>query len=193
MNAFRLEYDALPGDFNRASNYGIGTSGNGDKQIADAGTEGVRFWQHLSGAGLIKGSYTGAGLDIGQGLPGSAYGGRVTFYATFAGSANVAGSNNMNTASNNLFQVYKGNVLALGTQINAENRPWLGFLEVSASKSIEDKIDDGLPGSGKLFVARGSGNPAGTCTDKTATQALPVAFVFSDTGKNCRLFFLLDK
>lgn len=193
MNAFRLEYDALPGDFNRAANYGIGASGNGDKQIADAGTDGVRFWQHLSGADLIKGSYAGTGLGIGLGIPGSTYGGLVTFYASFAGSANVAGSNHMNTAGNRLFQVYRGNVLALGRQTSTETRPWLGFLEVSASQSIENKIDDGNPGSGKLFVARGSGNPAGTCTDKTATQVLPVSFIFSDTGKNCRLFFLLDK
>lgn len=191
INTFKLEYNAIPGDFNMASNYGIGTSGNGDGIIADAGTEGARFWEHLSGAGLISGSYSGSGMIIGRNIPGSSYGGLVTFYASHAGVS--PGSNHMNTGNNLLFQVYRGNVIALGTQTSTNVRPWLGFLEVNASHSIEKKIDDGEPGTGRLFVARGSGNPNGTCTNRSATQARPITFVFSDTGKNCRLFFLLQK
>jgi hypothetical protein len=66
-------------------------------------------------------------------------------------------------------------------------------LEVNASHSIDSKIDDGEPGTGMLFVARGSGNPNGAWTNKNATQARPVTYIFSDTDKNCRLFFLLEK
>ena len=53
-NSFKLEYNGVPGDFNRAADYGIGSNGNGDKKIATIHTEAVLAWKHLYNAGLIN-------------------------------------------------------------------------------------------------------------------------------------------
>ena len=67
VNAFKLEYDALPGGFNRATDYwGAGNTDNGDgnKIIrttangAGAGSSEVgRVFQHLSLAEIMEGSF----------------------------------------------------------------------------------------------------------------------------------------
>lgn len=80
IRAFKLEYDALPGDFDEAEDYwgtisdscgtagtGTGTqtcNGDGDKQIDFIGfyaanQEMWRFWQHLSNAEIIPGNFAG--------------------------------------------------------------------------------------------------------------------------------------
>jgi type II secretory pathway pseudopilin PulG len=75
---FRSKYNAIPGDFNKAgivwgevsanctTEAGTGTqtcNGNGDNMVyyhdQPNGHESLRFWQHLSNAKLVKGSYTG--------------------------------------------------------------------------------------------------------------------------------------
>jgi prepilin-type N-terminal cleavage/methylation domain-containing protein len=69
FNAFELEYNAMPGDISNASQYWSGCvdatnnpcNGNNDKKLSDDGTsaEIIRYWQHLSLAGLIDGNYDG--------------------------------------------------------------------------------------------------------------------------------------
>jgi len=46
LNTFKLEYNAIPGDFSNASAYGIGTSGNGDRRIHSQSTESHYAWPH---------------------------------------------------------------------------------------------------------------------------------------------------
>ena len=88
VNAFKLEYDALPGDFNKADQYWTGaTAGNGDKKTYGWNTEGVRFWDHLERAELISGSYTGVQQPAnprivgGINVPSAKFGKEVTFTA----------------------------------------------------------------------------------------------------------------
>lgn len=66
INTFKLKYNQLPGDMTNAQSYwpscvdnGVNTcNGDGDGVVI-FGSEGYRFWQHLSLAGLIAGSYNG--------------------------------------------------------------------------------------------------------------------------------------
>lgn len=86
INAFEDKYDALPGDFTRATNH-WGTdatscasavesnslqkatcNGNGDGRIrmfqnANNDQEGWRAWQHLANAGMIEGTFSGRSYD----------------------------------------------------------------------------------------------------------------------------------
>jgi len=60
--AFRNAYDAFPGDMSSASSFwsGVG-NGDGDGTIAELGSisETYKFWQQLSAAKFITGSYNG--------------------------------------------------------------------------------------------------------------------------------------
>jgi len=65
FNTFRLEYNAVPGDLDRASQYWSGVlngDGNrritGDADMAHGAREQIRFFEHLSRAGLIPGNFT---------------------------------------------------------------------------------------------------------------------------------------
>ena len=81
FNSFKLEYDAIPGDFNRATSYwgGAVQDGDGDKAIDSwPSDERLGFWEHLQEAGLISGSLSGdnvAGAQnvIGVNVPQSAF------------------------------------------------------------------------------------------------------------------------
>lgn len=61
MNAFRLKYNALPGDTEYAASYwpGITEGGDGDNRISTAKTEGLRAWQHLYLAKMLPDAYSG--------------------------------------------------------------------------------------------------------------------------------------
>lgn len=68
-NAFKLEYDAIPGDFNDASSYWGVSDGNGDRRINSPSTHGhlpasenMKFFEHLSQAGLLPQSYNNTSL-----------------------------------------------------------------------------------------------------------------------------------
>ncbi len=77
LDAFRLQYNALPGDMTNATSYWnttvTTTNGNGKNGIEWGGAsdtnESTRAWQHLSLAGLIIGSYAGTALNVGS-VPG---------------------------------------------------------------------------------------------------------------------------
>lgn len=70
---FSQKYKALPGDFSQAQRYWPSCvdvadntcNGDGDGIVASGETEGLRAWQHLSLAGMLKYSYTGV-LDTGE-------------------------------------------------------------------------------------------------------------------------------
>ena len=188
LNAYKLEYNAIPGDHNAAADYGLGNSGDGNRQIINANDEGHEFWAHLSNANIIPGSYDPSILrTINVSLPASSYGNNTAFTPGHSGSS----ANNIGIGNNPIYGYYYGNLLQLGQQIGgAPGRSNNGFLSVSSSRSLELKIDDGEPGTGKVLVGRG--NSGGGCTDVGLSNPLPVAFNYSNTSKNCRLFFLID-
>ncbi len=183
--AFRDKYMALPGDFTMAANaWGTDPNGcptntvrtartatcNGDGDGKIAGTnmyESFRAWQHLANAGLIEGSYSGvegpitANFDHDPGINtpalklGTSTG--ITFYAVTP----------VSTAGTYQFVGPYGNTLAIGSCNNWDCID-PDFLPED-SWNIDNKIDDGKPGSGKL-ITRASGPGAGAHTNcNTAT------------------------
>ncbi|MFN7039393.1 MAG: prepilin-type N-terminal cleavage/methylation domain-containing protein [Alphaproteobacteria bacterium] len=150
INAFKLKFNALPGDFTRAgriwtsatctnANAPAGCNGNGDYKINLAGggangQEGYRFWQHLSLGGFINGTYTGTSAKTDQyklSYSPSAY--MNARYVRAYGSGWL----------DNYLEIGAWNS-TLGLAIEGELTPIDAY-------GLDIKIDDGVAGTGKVL------------------------------------------
>lgn len=142
-SAFLDRYDALPGDFNKASSLireGL-QNGNGNGIIDGpglaAGSEALHFWSHLSNAGLI-GSPGVVGEesvgDFGKGAPESSIGGGFTVENNPRG--------------------LRGPWYILGKKVGDHGDG--GLLTPLQAHSIDKKLDNGHPSSGKVRAMDGS-------------------------------------
>ncbi len=187
--SFESRYGYLPGDIPNAQSYWPAASnGNGDGVIDQQLLENVYAWQDLSLAGTISGNYTGAYsspdyLVPGINLPGSRIASNLGFdfdHATTYGRL--------------------GNSMVFG-RASGGNNPSLNFSSLTPidAASLDQKMDDGNPGAGKLFVLKGVeyGYPV-VFTDKCVDQmwdaplGSTVNFLFSDTSVSCRPWFYFD-
>lgn len=181
-HAFRDKYFYLPGDVPNATSFwgaldsgnGIGSDcqgessglptcngdGNGQLDLHSVSTastyEQYLFWKHLANAGLIEGTYTGNGANVGANTicngasfqlagcntPLSKAGGGVGWMAAYTGTV---------TAHSHLFDGSYGNTLYLSTN-NSFNTVY--SLTSPELWNIDTKLDDGKPATGKLVAAR---------------------------------------
>ena len=173
INAFKLEYNYIPGDLPRAfahwgsqngctnstvvhpSSNPNGCNGDGNKRISHWGGEGYRAWQHLALAGIIPGSYTGiaytgnGNAEIGITVPAS--------------SRDNTGFSIIHPANGKSFGISVG-----GQRGGPSSAKTFTPKEV---QSMDKKIDDGSAASGFFYGADGQsgGNvpylaiTAGTC------------------------------
>jgi len=195
INAFRLEYDGIPGDFDNAAAYGIGTSGNGDKNVTPYNSEMIYAWAHLSGAKLIPGAYTGATAgnpfnQIGVNIPESSYGNGIAIYMSHIGIT----SNCLQTGASPLFgRVDDVNVLTFARPETTGNLgcPRVGFLKVSEAHGIDVKMDDGEADSGIMYSANtlATNTPGARCVDSAVGGTGGANYDFTDQGENCRILF----
>ena len=173
VNTFRTKYNALPGDmtpdaaaaygfFTRTGGYG---DGDGDGYIAGPmfgtggsllGGETVLFWTDLSAAGLIDGSLS----DNSDALVNAT---TDTQYAAEMPHAKIGNGNYVYVNGWLYWQIWQGWTRVNGFQIiNIKNigapasppgsvvtNPAMTPLE---SFNIDQKIDDGLPNSGKVIA-----------------------------------------
>ena len=195
-NAFRDKYFALPGDMaNATSFWGSSTSnGNGDNTIpygggaANATAEMFQFWNMLALAGLIEGKYTG--------LAGAA-----------GGTDNVLGSNvpksklgnagwGMWTLGNyggdgSTYAVDYGNMLGIGAY-QSNGWPFAVAFKPEDVWNIDKKMDDGMPGTGKV-LPRDSAGFAGAATAKCTTSSGYTDYTgqynLSNTALSCAIMF----
>jgi prepilin-type N-terminal cleavage/methylation domain-containing protein len=202
---FRQQYQALPGDMPTAAaqwgtdssgcNSGGGTSGtcsgNGDGEIGPSGSEyeSFRFWQHLYYAGLfnqrLNGVASSAGVNgatIGTNVPAGSIGGS-GFSVTWV----LVGVFSVTTV---YFQGSYGNVLIFGGVSNTflTSGP---ILTADQAASLDGKIDDGLPGTGKVRSFNTSGS---SYTPSCATSSNPTTATYnvSASGRLCSLIFITN-
>jgi len=197
VNAFKLEYDALPGDLTNAISYGIGANnGDGNKKIHIHNTESIYLWEHLNNAGLFPGSYTGAistpQLKAGDNVPFSSFGSNVAMHATYIKNGGP-GSNCIAIGAADLFgRVDDVNVLVFARLDTAgsgcANFP---FLKVSEAFGIDSKIDDGEPDSGIMYSIneRNTNNVANRCVDSAMTGNAGANYDLSQQNESCRILF----
>ena len=168
-------------------------NGDGDGMIAngsntEANTETFRYWQHLSNAGLIPGSYTGVGGPvggtfwrigtIGVNVPPNKFknGG---FYVTYSGLAwGCAAPGWTGPGTTDL-----SNSLKAGGQTpqtaGSGGLPWQGLASGDEMYALDSKYDDGLPGQG-FFMSQ---CPDSICT--TTNDTSTAAYVGGET-RTCR-------
>jgi len=139
--AFQDRFRALPGDYSRATTNIPGVTGNGggNGQVNTNAERGL-FWQHLSSAGFITGSYDGA-----------AAANNLTCTST------TCASNAFNGA-----MMYSWGASASGmTGSNAHELRIGGSIPVGIVAEIDRKIDDGVPDTGTFQLD--SGRNIATC------------------------------
>lgn len=206
FNTFQLKYNSLPGDMSDAEAYwgtahvtdatcrttasatGATCNGDGDGQIeltATRSREIHRAWQHLSNAELISGSYTGTqgsggvwSVTPGDNSPESPLGsgGWTIFSETDTASlGGFYGDIFPITSSNNWLQL--GNV-------SGTNALYIDpILEPAEAKSLDDKVDDGAPGTGSLTTFNNTRHSTCASNDTAATAT----YILSTDGEACAI------
>ncbi|MBY0355600.1 MAG: type II secretion system GspH family protein [Rickettsiales bacterium] len=205
-NAFRLKYNALPGDMKNATAYwGVRAAGtdvvchqtintttgtcNGDGNgiidyiAGDSATFGERFlaWQHLSRAGLIEGNFTGAS--------GS------TTSLLAVPETNVASSKITSSffSFGYLYGPYSGDVNVFD---GSYNRNLIALYTTSAPPlkpeeawNIDTKLDDGRPATGIVFTWKNTSvwGPGCATTDVVSTAA----YALTSNSNLCLISFKL--
>ncbi len=199
---FKIKYGTLPGDFPYASSYWPSTDcvagdtntdrslcdGNGDGILsgttlgtANGTNEGARALQHLALAGFITGNYIGGG-------PAFTLGATIV-PAIYAGTGFNFASTQAQHFNDNIsaFYNYSGNLLVLNTRFSGNGQPGGPALTNDQAYSIDNKIDDGHPGTGLILGLDGY-DPSNTCVDLNVT---PFMYVLSSTTINCNIHFTI--
>jgi len=203
IKQFQDKYLALPGDMPNASGYwpgagngaGIGTIGSSSLTASLSNTgDWFLAWQHLADAGFIHGIYTGVNgsgganeATIGVNVPGSrlpSAGWTVNYY--------LYPNNGTNSFSGALWPDQYGHLLNLGGFVATDYTKG-AVLTAAEASIIDQKIDDGYPGSGNVRAWRTSVLPnciGGTVADGAGTQYTATYNTLYSTNA-CSLVFLL--
>ncbi len=201
---FRDKYFALPGDMTNATAFwgvahatpatcvttasttALTCDGNGDGFVVPStgSNESFRFWQQLANAGLLEGSYNG----ITQGS--------TNFSTTSANSPRSKISSALwfvwnfssQSGSPSQFDGVYNNTFTIGIPVaNAE--VYTPVLRPQEAWNIDTKLDDGLPGQGKV-VARDAFLLNGTnCTTATASTQTSATYYLVGSTVTCSLQF----
>ncbi len=197
VNAYKLEYSALPGDHSRAADYWgqaascyantLGSTntcnGDGSKKLAYMHTpdtsnmeyEPWHFWKHLENAKLIEGNYTGYSNN---GLCGTTHMCMQPGINSLAGPipgtgwvafsvATFSGKRWQGRATNQ-----NRNIIAFTNPTVSTNNTWFRNAYAFTPKqqfSIDTKIDDGLPFQGSIVEM--SGVPSWMSPDCTVANS----------------------
>ena len=169
-----------PGTTAQGSTNGTTCNGDGDGRIETAAAtanEAFRSWQHLANAGLIEGIYngvTGPGhaqfhAVIGTNVPKSKFpdtGWTIWSLGVYAGAWDT-------------FAMDYGNNMFFGKAIT-NSQTFGPALTPGELYNIDNKVDDGKPGYGKLIALYWD-----TCTAAANFSDIGAAYLLSETGETC--------
>jgi len=204
IKEFQDKYQALPGDMNNATSFwtadsscpaGSGTltavtcNGDGNGTIGTSDTSGnltnttewFHAWQQLVLAGFIPGVYTGI---AGNGTYGTSTGNDVP--ASKLGGAGWTLNYFLMTSDGSLWGDQYGHVLNFGVDV-AGTYTIGPVLTASEALNIDNKLDDGWPGTGKIRAWRAS--VLSHCTSDTTQTGS--TYNTAANGNACSLVFLL--
>ena len=188
INLFQDRYRALPGDMANATSYFGSSTGNGNGNgIIQYGNnsnekEMLKIWRHLFLAGLIDEDYTGdyaspVKIVGGENAPVSSLGKSNIFWIQYVVRGvepygGVAYMDYMRT----------GHHLVLAKAIDYWH-PFSGNQGIEAAwvKQIDNKLDDGLPLSGKVYPQ----NYANHCN-------IGNEYAVKTTAPECHVYFLFN-
>lgn len=199
VNTFKLQYNALPGDFNKAVEYGIGNNdGIKDRKISPNRVESIYFWEQLSKSNLFPGNFTGAAgsptLQIGVNIPKASYGNDVAMHVGYI-QQDGPGLNGINSSRDDLFgEIDNFNFLtfALRTNDTVFSNP---FLNVTDTQAIDTKMDDGLADAGIMYAANraNSNSNNARCVNNRVRNDGGASYDMDQEGENCRIIFNIGR
>jgi prepilin-type N-terminal cleavage/methylation domain-containing protein len=172
INAFKLEYDAVPGDFNNANAYwATANNGNGNKRmetiVVNTDVEMYAAWEHIALAVLHPGSFTPDGTlavvaaDVGVKVPASKYTGAVMTMVFDDATSDATAGDGLTAGRNaDVNVVMFGGVQATGTGLANGT-----IFEVKDIQGLDDKVDDGGPVTGTVLAVGVSDDAATDCID----------------------------
>ena len=204
VNTFRDKYFALPGDMRNATDFwteqasGIGCAtassttmatcdGDGDGRIVSISTshEGFRFWQQLTNAGLIEGTYWGVS------------GGTANDYITSNENSPASKFNSSywfawnwdlydNVGINDFFFAHPSfsNILQIGRHV-ADSHTHGPAFKPEEVWNIDTKLDDGKPASGNVTTS-----PYNDCTNGTSVTDFNSDYALTSPDTACTTLFL---
>ena len=177
MHTFRDKYFALPGDFPQAANFwSTTTSGNGDGIISYS-ADSLRYWQHLSLAGLIEGTYTGA-LVSSDWVPGT----------NMMASRITPGGYLVRTSS--LPYSANGGILIIFAANKASSHyPEQPLLRPAEAWNMDQKIDDGLADSGKFYAYNGYTSLPERCVTSGSYASGPSSYRLDLNTVDCLIYY----
>ena len=188
---FRDKYYAYPGDMIDATSYwSAASNGNGDGQVGPYGVgaqlqERFGFWEQLALAGMIDGNYTGASTGTGDGMerginippaPFNETGYHVSYTPRYASNSGIfwAGPRQLS--------------MTFGMDEASTGLTTIQAISSEGAKSIDDKIDDGLPGLGLLR----SNRTDTLCNTNTTNQNTAGYNLTERTQQSCALYINID-
>lgn len=190
------KYQAMPGDFYKASSYWSGVSdGDGTGFIECGFISGLEeeffAWSHLSAAKFIEGSFTGAtgspavsdripGTNIPASSASGAGWGMVYIGKTLADNMSTS---NVHYIVNNeppLHVLWFG-----GRSTSGASNEMTAVLTAEEAEQIDIKLDNGIPGTGKIMAQYNVDVGPSSC----ATDNGGAAYNVSTTGRICALIF----
>jgi prepilin-type N-terminal cleavage/methylation domain-containing protein len=155
FHTFRMSYNAFPGDMSNASSYWSGVSnGNGNKQVK-GNAETFLAWKHLSSADLINGTFSGSGETSSNYKPG------LNLPVTPAQSTML-----IEWFNSDYYDIGTPQHLIEVSKDSSDKESASALLLGSEAYSIDKKLDDGKPSTGKVtaYSGRISGSWQDTCT-----------------------------
>jgi len=203
VQTFRDKYFALPGDMtnatafwgkdntNCASHSGTAATpgtcnGNGSGTVHWFNNEKHRFWQQLAFAGLIEGSYLGTStlpyVIVGTDAPASklSRGGWGS-----GGEGNGVGMTTAWGANGSGIAVGYGNFFTFGAQTTTNN-PLSGILKAEEAWNIDSKMDDGMPGLGKVITYVATG--VGYCDNRADNTDYNTTYKLTESDARCAFY-----
>jgi prepilin-type N-terminal cleavage/methylation domain-containing protein len=175
---FRDKYGSLPGDMSNATSY-WGTAadcnayvtswtaatcnGDGNEKI-ESNNEMRRVWQQLYNAQFVNIAYTGAqgpagANDFTMGLNSPDTGVHGIFLLQYVDAP---------TGNANYFPITRKHELYVTATNDGSSKPNIGVLTGKEAMGIDSKIDDGMPGMGKMQAQKAVGVCASTVVADTA-------------------------
>ncbi|MCK6484497.1 MAG: type II secretion system GspH family protein [Phycisphaerae bacterium] len=158
--------------------------------------EPLRAWQHLANAGLVEGLYSGASSDVTNGYePGVniplGFQSRDNGFNMFqAYRISPGGTDPGGFAIPGVYPGKYGHIIAYGRAKGVPTKQGLPrpALRATDAKTIDDKLDDGRPGTGSVI----SFTPGSAYSPNCTTTANPVDAMYrtEQAGVVCALVFL---
>ncbi len=175
FNTFELQYDAIPGDFDQASDYWSTTSGDGNRLIV-WNSESNFVWEHLRLSEILPRKIKDGGGERYRDSPHM----EGAFYYGVLGDLYGSGDPRDSYV----------NAVTLGFRPLGDNGAVNhGVMTPTELRTLDKKIDDGVGDKGNVT---GSDSPPPNEDDTETCAASGVYDVANDDSKSCRVIYWLD-